>query len=411
MGKAHRRVLVVLALMLAMAACSGDDGTGGNGGGGNGGGGDGGGGDGGGDAFDALMAQAAVDIDAFWEDRFSELSQNAYHGPSDVQAYEPGTLPATTGCGLASEDPMNWIDNAFHCSDDHLIAYDRQFLRRIQEADGDFAPIAVLAHEFGHHVQTLADRPTIAMQRELQADCYAGIYIAHAAEAGTFAEGDIREAVVTFFKQGDRNYSEETWFDARVHGPPHERALATGSGLLTEDVDYCANYGSYAPRDPLSIGTYTLYVPAALTSEALSNGMTRIAGPRADAYLRYEPDVGTGAATASLPTIAQDWFGSGWTPLEEPHDAGVATVFGGTDALQAYEWTFVDAEGVTRQQHGAMLLLASGTGDGIVIDVARPGPAPDLNSENMQAIGDFLYLLAWGVCPPSAASWACEVGQ
>jgi hypothetical protein len=123
------------------------------------------------------------------------------------------------------------------------------------------------------------------------------------------------------------------------------------------------------------------------------------------AYRQLDPGVDAEVLTTA---VASNWFGDGWKPLEDPHSAGVATVFGGSDAVQAYEWSFVDTAGNRHVQHGALLLLASGRGDGLVIDVAQPGAAPELSSKTMQAIGDFLYLLAWGVCPPSGQAWACE---
>lgn len=366
-----------------------------------------------GDAFQVFFDAAIDDIDGFWAENFASLATTAaYAAPMRVTPYAPGTLPAGAGCGLSTDDPNRWINNAFHCSDDHLIAYDSQFVRDLYAQQGPIAPIAIMAHEWGHHVQSVAGAPSIVMQKELQADCYSGVYVADADERGLFGSTSIRDAVVTFFNQGDSDYSEETWFDTDVHGPPHERALATGSGLLTGDPAYCENYGAYVPRDPLALGSYSLYVPAALNATTDASQLTTIGGPYATAYVAYRTGLAGADASSLLPTFAPGWFGSGtWTPLEEPHSGGVADVLGGSDALQAYEWATTDATGAPVMQHGVLLLLISGSGDGIVIDVARPGPAPELTAENLQGIGDFLYLLAWGICPPSGQAWACEPTQ
>ena len=72
--------------------------------------------------------------------------------------------------------------NAFYCGgeDDDYIAYDAAYLLpRLNESFGALTPAVVLAHEFAHAVQhrVEVDAPSVVI--ELQADCFAGAWVAH----------------------------------------------------------------------------------------------------------------------------------------------------------------------------------------------------------------------------------------
>lgn len=69
---------------------------------------------------------------------------------------------------------------------------------------GDYAPIAVIAHEWGHHVQTLLGiNPAPGSAFELQADCLSGAFANEAGQQGLLEPGDITEAVITSADAGD----------------------------------------------------------------------------------------------------------------------------------------------------------------------------------------------------------------
>ena len=94
-----------------------------------------------------------------------------------------------SGCGPASS-----ASGPFYCPLDHTVYLDPGFFRALAvefHAPGDFAQAYVLAHELGHHVQTLtgitqqvdeaaASEPTLrnalSVALELQADCLAGVW-------------------------------------------------------------------------------------------------------------------------------------------------------------------------------------------------------------------------------------------
>ena len=73
--------------------------------------------------------------------------------------------------------------NAFYCGgeDDDYIAYDAAYLMpRLNESFGALTPAVVLAHEFGHAVQHRAEVDAPSVVIELQADCFAGAWVAYA---------------------------------------------------------------------------------------------------------------------------------------------------------------------------------------------------------------------------------------
>ena len=142
-----------------------------------------------------------------------------YQAPR-VVLYEQGT---NTGCGFGQA-----AMGPFYCPSDKTIYLDLGFWRDMETQLGasgaDFARAYVIAHEFGHHVQTLtgasqqvqaaqqrargqaeANRYSVAL--ELQADCYAGVWAANAAAVSNGAvaleSGDLEEGMKTANAIGD----------------------------------------------------------------------------------------------------------------------------------------------------------------------------------------------------------------
>jgi predicted metalloprotease len=122
------------------------------------------------------------------------------------QRYQPPTLrffeqSVQSGCG-AAQSAMG----PFYCPSDQRIYIDLTFFDDLSKkfgARGDFAGAYVIAHEAGHHIQTISgtsnairraqsgasERESNALQvrMELQADCLAGVWAANVNRSGRYA--------------------------------------------------------------------------------------------------------------------------------------------------------------------------------------------------------------------------------
>ncbi|MBL8144717.1 MAG: neutral zinc metallopeptidase [Acidobacteria bacterium] len=167
-----------------------------------------------------LIDVARRDIDQYWASRVT-----GYRPPVDVVMVR---APQATDCG-----PFQ-TPNARYCPSTHKIYWDIGLFEE-QLAFGDFAPVFILAHEWGHLIQQLIGaldtaRGYIGIQVELQADCLAGEYAANARQRGLLERGDDNEATLALQRGGDG--LDDPWFDVRAHGTAGQRidAFAYGFG-------------------------------------------------------------------------------------------------------------------------------------------------------------------------------------
>ncbi|MBL8129838.1 MAG: neutral zinc metallopeptidase [Chloroflexia bacterium] len=171
---------------------------------------------------DNLTDSVLADIDAFWAEDFAARGVTYY--TADIV---PVTDTMTTNCG-----PFGPYDNpAAFCPLEDAIYYSVPLSSDVTAQVGDFAWITVLAHEWGHHVQLLMNiEPTMSMERELQADCFAGAYAQRALLNGFLQEGDVTEAVVMNIMGGDPVELGET--AAGAHGSSDYRVTAFMQGYF-----------------------------------------------------------------------------------------------------------------------------------------------------------------------------------
>lgn len=128
-----------------------------------------------------------------------------------------------TACGYG-ESAMG----PFYCPGDHKLYVDLSFYKDMQRklgGGGDFALGYVLAHEVGHHVQTLlgisdkvhqlqrtaskVEANRIQVRMELQADCFAGVWGHYMEKRGILEAGDLEEALKTATAIGDDRLQKE----------------------------------------------------------------------------------------------------------------------------------------------------------------------------------------------------------
>ena len=168
----------------------------------------------------------------------------------------------SSACGFASS-----AVGPFYCPGDQQVYLDLQFfdeMARRFSAAGDFAQAYVIAHEVGHHVQTLlgvSQRMQAARQRgqrmegangllvrqELQADCYAGVWAHHAQQRHDWLEeGDLEEALNAASAIGDDNLQQRSQGrvvpDAFTHGSSAQRVRWFRDGFEHGDPTRCDTF-------------------------------------------------------------------------------------------------------------------------------------------------------------------------
>jgi predicted metalloprotease len=184
--------------------------------------------------------------------------------PPRVVLYEQGT---STGCGFGQS-----AMGPFYCPNDTTVYLDLSFWREMESRLGasgaEFARAYVIAHEFGHHVQTLvgtarkvraaeqqaasraeANRYSVAM--ELQADCFAGVWAANASAASngrvTLDPGDLEEGLRTANAIGDdtiqRNTTGQVSPERFTHGTSAQRVEWLKRGFQSGDPSQCDTFG------------------------------------------------------------------------------------------------------------------------------------------------------------------------
>lgn len=187
--------------------------------------------------------------------------------PRFQRQYAPPTLvlfkdAVQSACGTA-----NAAVGPFYCPEDQKIYIDTAFYDDLDQrfgAPGDFAQAYVLAHEVGHHVQTLlgisgqvreaqARNPgaqnQIQVMMELQADCFAGVWAARTqAERPFLEQGDIEEGLRAASAIGDDQIQRQTQGyvrpDSFTHGSAEQRARWFRQGLQSGDPAACDTFNA-----------------------------------------------------------------------------------------------------------------------------------------------------------------------
>jgi uncharacterized protein len=154
------------------------------------------------------------------------------------------TNQVQSACGRATSSV-----GPFYCPGDHQLYIDLGFFKQLSNqlgAEGDFAQAYVVAHEVGHHVQTLlgvkAGRSTVPM--ELQADCLAGVWASQTQRAkNVLEEGDTEEALNAASAVGDDTLQKATRGevvpDSFTHGSSAQRVTAFKTGFSEGNAQTC----------------------------------------------------------------------------------------------------------------------------------------------------------------------------
>ena len=151
----------------------------------------------------------------------------------------------------------------FYCPADQQVYIDLAFYRDLRErfgAPGDFAQAYVIAHEVGHHVQTVlgtsdqvrraqqgasrTEANRLSVMMELQADCYAGVWAHHADRARDLLNrGDIEEALNAAAAIGDDRLQRQAGGsispESFTHGTSEQRARWFRNGYEGGTLERC----------------------------------------------------------------------------------------------------------------------------------------------------------------------------
>lgn len=167
----------------------------------------------------------------------------------------------STACGGASS-----AMGPFYCPQDHRLYLDLSFFSELRTrfgAPGDFAEAYVIAHEVGHHVQSLlgiertmreqqrgrskAEQNALSVRLELQADCFAGVWAKEGQQARKFLQpGDLEEALKAAAAVGDDTLQRQARGtvvpETFTHGSSAQRMKWFRQGFQTGTIEGCDTF-------------------------------------------------------------------------------------------------------------------------------------------------------------------------
>lgn len=215
-----------------------------------------------------FVAVVLADTEAVWQEIFEEMG-SSYREPQLVlfngQVNSAcGSATSATGPFYCPADQQVYLDTSFFAEMRNSlgIAGDQQGSgdAENQGKAGDFAQAYVIAHEVGHHVQTLLGTSQkvnearrqlsetqgnqLSVRQELQADCYAGVWANRNQQRVQFLEeGDIEEALNAASQIGDDRLTQGTVMpDNFTHGTSQQRTNWFTRGLESGDIRSCDTF-------------------------------------------------------------------------------------------------------------------------------------------------------------------------
>jgi predicted metalloprotease len=202
-----------------------------------------------------FVSVVLADTEDTWREIFTRMNRE-YRDPKLVLF--SGSVQSACGMAGAAVGP-------FYCPQDAKVYLDLDFLHALGSrfgAPGDFAQAYVIAHEVGHHVQNLlgvlrtsesgrASSNTQSVRRELQADCFAGIWGFHADRTRHLLEsGDLEEGLAAAAAVGDDRLQKRAQGrvapDSFTHGTSEQRARWFKRGFTSGNVADCDTFRATA---------------------------------------------------------------------------------------------------------------------------------------------------------------------
>jgi predicted metalloprotease len=196
-----------------------------------------------------------TDVQDAWAQIFADAGQQFRR--SQLVLYTGGV---DTGCGSATS-----AVGPFYCPADEKVYIDLSFYAAMRDqlgAPGDFAWAYVIAHELGHHVQTLtgttqqvtakqqsdpSQANALSVRFELQADCYAGVWGQTAFKQGQLEDGDLEEGLAAAASVGDDRIQAGTGSidpDSFTHGTSEQRVRWFRVGFDSGEPGSCDTFSA-----------------------------------------------------------------------------------------------------------------------------------------------------------------------
>jgi len=205
-----------------------------------------------------FVAVVLAETEDVWYEAFRKMGRT-YQAPTLVLF----SGAVESACGIAGS-----AVGPFYCPSDHKIYLDLNFFEDLRTrfgASGDFAQAYVIAHEVGHHVQTLlgiskkvnelqsranpSERNKLSVRMELQADCFAGVWAHQADKSRQILEaGDIEEGLNAASAIGDDRIQRKTQGyvvpDAFTHGSAAQRVRWFNLGFELGNPQVCDTFNA-----------------------------------------------------------------------------------------------------------------------------------------------------------------------
>lgn len=201
------------------------------------------------DELASFVKVVLADTEDVWHEKFNEMNRS-YQEPRLVLF--SGSVQSA--CGIAGS-----ATGPFYCPGDQQVYIDLSFYDELKNrfnAPGDAAMAYVVAHEVGHHVQTLlgitdqvmplrqqmseTEFNQYLMRFELQADYLAGVWAKYVADKGYFDKSDVEDAMRAAHAVGDDNIQKQAQGyvvpDSFTHGTSEQRVRWFMKGYENGDL-------------------------------------------------------------------------------------------------------------------------------------------------------------------------------
>lgn len=203
------------------------------------------------DELAEFVSVVLADTEDVWTEIFRENGRT-YQKPTLVLFNDS----VQSACGVAGSST-----GPFYCPADQKVYIDLEFYQQLSQrfgAPGDFAMAYVVAHEVGHHVQTLlgisqqvqdlrgrvseTEYNTYLVRLELQADYLAGVFAHYVHGRGYLEEGDLEEAINAANAIGDDRLQKQSQGyvipDSFTHGTSEQRMRWFKRGFQYGDLEH-----------------------------------------------------------------------------------------------------------------------------------------------------------------------------